>query len=46
MGTSILIVMQINNWNLNRLDKKKEKAILIGLEVEFDGNLSLILNSE
>lgn len=31
----ILIALQINNWNQNRIDKKNEQIYLIGLKEEF-----------
>ncbi len=31
----ILIALQINNWNQNRIDKKNERIYLIGLKEEF-----------
>ncbi|MGB4840033.1 MAG: DUF6090 family protein [Saprospiraceae bacterium] len=36
----ILIALQINNWNLDRLDRKMEKSILSDLKVEFEANLA------
>ena len=35
----ILIALQINNWNINRLERKTEKKILLDLNVEFKENL-------
>ena len=35
----ILIALGINNWNINRLERKTEKNILLDLNVEFKENL-------
>lgn len=35
----ILIALQVNNWNLDRLDQLREKKILGDLKVEFEANL-------
>ncbi|WP_235299580.1 hypothetical protein [Portibacter marinus] len=35
----ILIALQINNWNLDRLDRIAERSILQSLQVEFTENL-------
>lgn len=34
----ILIALQINTWNLNRIDKENEKLLLKGLHKEFQSN--------
>lgn len=36
----ILIALQINNWNIDRLEKKNEQYILRDLKVEFQENLT------
>ncbi|NNC33281.1 MAG: hypothetical protein HKO09_00185 [Croceitalea sp.] len=36
----ILIALQINNWNQNRLEQKREHQILKDLYVEFDANFN------
>ncbi len=35
----ILFALQINNWNIQRIDRKNEKMILLDLQVEFQENL-------
>ncbi|MFN1835242.1 DUF6090 family protein [Balneola sp. MJW-20] len=35
----ILIALQVNNWNLDRLDRQREKEVLGDLKVEFEANL-------
>ena len=35
----ILIALQINNWNQNRLDSNQEQQILLQLKSEFQENL-------
>lgn len=35
----ILIALQVNNWNIDRLELKKEQEILKALKVEFEANL-------
>jgi hypothetical protein len=35
----ILIALQINNWNIDRIDRKNENLILLDLKVEFLENL-------
>jgi len=35
----ILLALQVNNWNEERLDRKKEREILQDLQVEFEANL-------
>jgi len=35
----ILFALQINNWNIERLERKNEKMILLDLQVEFQENL-------
>jgi hypothetical protein len=39
----ILIALQINNWNVNRLEKIQENKILANLHIEFDENLKNLL---
>lgn len=39
----ILIALQINNWNENRLEKIQESKILANLHIEFDENLKNLL---
>ena len=34
----ILIALQINNWNINRSDRAKERIILVSLQEDFSGN--------
>ena len=36
----ILFALQINNWNLNRIERKNEGIILLDLKVEFQENLN------
>jgi len=36
----ILIALQINNWNLERIEKQQEKTILMNLNNEFSDNLT------
>lgn len=36
----ILIALQVNNWNIDRIERKKEKEILNDLKIEFEANLS------
>jgi len=40
----ILIALQINNWNNNRLEKKEERNLLADLQSEFKKNDSLLEN--
>src|SRR6056297_2100808 len=35
----ILLALQVNNWNQNRQDSKKEQQILLQLQSEFEENL-------
>ncbi|MDP5231420.1 MAG: DUF6090 family protein [Cellulophaga sp.] len=35
----ILIALQINNWNIERIERKSETSILLDLQVEFEENL-------
>jgi len=35
----ILLALQVNNWNNNRLDEKQEVEILLQLENEYEVNL-------
>ena len=35
----ILIALQINNWNVGRIEKDKEKVIILNLHTEFKENL-------
>lgn len=35
----ILFALQINNWNIHRIDRKNEKMIRLDLQVEFQENL-------
>ncbi len=39
----ILIALQINNWNENRVEKIQENKILANLHIEFDENLKNLL---
>jgi len=36
----ILFALQINNWNIERLERKNEQMILLDLQVEFQENLN------
>jgi hypothetical protein len=36
----ILIALQINNWNENRIDRKQERVLLVQLKSEFESNLN------
>ena len=36
----ILIALQINNWNQDRLEQKREQKILTDLKIEFDANFN------
>ncbi len=36
----ILIALQVNNWNQNRLEKNREQKILKDLKIEFDANFN------
>jgi len=36
----ILIALQVNNWNVNRINKNLEQQILIELKKEFENNLA------
>ena len=38
----IMIALQINNWNVNRLEVKEERKILTNLKVDFDNNKKLL----
>ncbi len=40
----ILIALQINNWNQNRLQVKEEQKILENLKIDFDNNKKLLDN--
>ena len=38
----ILLALQVNEWNNDRIDKKKEQNILLNLRVDFQNNISNI----
>lgn len=39
----ILIALQVNNWNINRIDRASEKQILKQLKTEYQNNLNQLL---
>ena len=42
----ILIALQINNWNQNKLTEAKEQMYLGGMKIEFEKSLSLLTREE